>query len=162
MVCLPDQAIYGLKQPGRMWSYCLTEGLLKCGLTRCQKDDCVFVNRNKMLGVATFLDDLLILARNQKDVTDCVEFLPTKFKLVYNGRTDEFLGTNFVVEKDSLLISAKNKIIELAHKCGITKYRKANTPMRPSELLYRAVLVSDWQFAVYCRLNSSRNSNCVI
>ena len=89
-----------------------------------------------MFVVATFVDDLLILARNQEDVTDFVKFLQSKFKLVYNGRINKFLGTNFVVEKDSLLISAKNKIIELANKCGITKYRKANTPMKPSELLY--------------------------
>ena len=136
LVCVLDKALYGLKQSGRMWNHCLADALIEYGLTRCQKDDCIFVDREKMFVVATFVDDLLILPRNQADVTHFVKFLQSKFKLVYNGKINKFLGTHFVVEKDSLLISAKSKIIELANKCGIDKYRKANTPMRPSELLY--------------------------
>ena len=135
-VCELLMALYGLKQSGRMWNKCLADKLIEFGLKRLKTDDCIFICRKRMLIVAVFVDDVKIYARTTEEIQTVIDYLRSHFKLVDKGPLSMFLGTRFFVDKNYIIISAVQKIIELAKKVGIVKYRRQNTPIKPKELFY--------------------------
>lgn len=80
-VCLLKKSLYGLRQSGRAWNERLDEFLLRQGLSRSVADPCVYYNGEGGLIVGMYVDDILILARNEKTVENFKSEIGKVFKV---------------------------------------------------------------------------------
>lgn len=94
------KSMYGLKQSGRAWNETLQETLTNLKFIRTRADPCVYFKRtNKgILIVGVYVDDLLILASNEKEKL----YLKNKLAQVFNmkdlGEAKHLLG--MVISRD--------------------------------------------------------------
>lgn len=65
----PRKALYGLEQAPRLWYMRLTEYRYKLQFRMSAFDSCVFIHEENLLIVAIWVDDLLILARDEQSAT---------------------------------------------------------------------------------------------
>ena len=89
-----------------------------------------------MLMVSIFVNNASVYGGVRKDIDAIIGFLKPQFNLVVKGVLSMFLGTHYIVENDFIIMSANHKIVELAKKVDITKYKKQKIPIRPKELFY--------------------------
>ncbi|KAM7297533.1 uncharacterized protein ISCGN_022684 [Ixodes scapularis] len=65
-VCLLKKSLYGLRRSGREWNLTLDKLLKWQGMTRLKADPCIYVSKEKKLIVGVYVDDLLIIAEEEK------------------------------------------------------------------------------------------------
>lgn len=136
LVCRLKKSLYGLPQSGRLWFKTLANHLLDYGLSQCQLDETIFVSRKENIMVAVYVDDILIFTKDLDQKDKLVNFLRMKFTLSDKGELRRCLGTDFLITNNQVIISAKDKILQLAAAYDIVKYKKQHTPMRTAEILY--------------------------
>lgn len=139
LVCKLKKSIYGLPQSGRLWFKELTNRLLSnksLGLVQSKLDETIFVSHKKTVIVAVYVDDILIFTKDSELKNQIIDCLKSHFALTDKGPLKRCLGTNFIINDNSIIMSAKDKISRLADTFGVDKYKKQNTPMRISEILY--------------------------
>ena len=63
------KCIYGLKQSPLVWYETLTSLLIHDGYLTANFDPCVFINSEKQLFLAIYVDDILIFGPNNKTIS---------------------------------------------------------------------------------------------
>lgn len=93
-VCKLKRSIYGLKQASRQWNLKLSQVLISCGYKQCATDSCIYIRREKqsIVIVAVYVDDLLILWNNSAWKTDLKNELTSKFCMKDLGKVSNILG----------------------------------------------------------------------
>ena len=83
--------------------------LLSYGLKRSQLDQCIYyhIDRDKILILAIYIDDVLIFAREMKLINNVEKALYTKFKMKDLGEALSVLGMRIATNK-----TAKSKKID--------------------------------------------------
>lgn len=77
-----DKAIYGLKQSGRTWNNKLHSAILQMGLKQSSRDHIYFnVNKNKILIVAAYVDDILMISNDADEKKKLKQELKKRFKI---------------------------------------------------------------------------------
>lgn len=77
-VCLLKRSLYGLRQSGREWNFTLDKVLKPEGMTRSKADPCVYISKKKLI-VGIYVDDLLIIAEDEKEIANFKSRLGEKF-----------------------------------------------------------------------------------
>lgn len=97
-----NEAIYGLKQSGRVWNEKLDEKLTAYGLKRLKADPCVYVKgvKEDIIVAAVYVDDILILTRNEMERKALQDYLHKNFEMKDLGKAKQFLG--FEIRQDNL------------------------------------------------------------
>jgi len=82
-VCLLKRALYGLRQAGRCWYTRIDDELLKFGARRSSADTCIYVKGDKedLLIIAVYVDDILVASRNMKQIASLEEHLRNNFEI---------------------------------------------------------------------------------
>ena len=81
-VCLLRKSLYGLKQFPRQWNLRFDSFIKTLGFIRCVKDHCVYMQKLKTgdcVYLLLYVDDMLILAKNKKDIRVLKKSLSTEF-----------------------------------------------------------------------------------
>ena len=82
----------GLKQSGRVWNKTVTAFFERMGLRSIPADYCVFVNDEKSLIVALYVDDLVILAASAARIEPLKRALSAEFQMKDLGEANYLLG----------------------------------------------------------------------
>ncbi|KAL1483366.1 hypothetical protein MTO96_033252 [Rhipicephalus appendiculatus] len=77
-VCLLKKSLYGLRQSGREWNFALDKLLKSEGMARSKADPCVYISKKKLI-VGVYVDDLLIIAEDEKQIANFKSRLGEKF-----------------------------------------------------------------------------------
>ncbi|KAL4091689.1 hypothetical protein QTP88_026341 [Uroleucon formosanum] len=95
VVCRLQRSLYGLKQSPRCWNIKFKTFFLNFNLLETKADPCVFVNReNKVLIVAIFVDDGLVVATSSQDVNALMEYLRQHFNITdYRKRIESIFSS---------------------------------------------------------------------
>ena len=72
VMCL-RKAIYGLKQAALAWWRALDKSMSSLGCTRLLSDSGLFVNEDKTIVIIVYVDDVLFLGANKKDIASLKE-----------------------------------------------------------------------------------------
>jgi hypothetical protein len=99
-ICRLKKALYGLKQSPRIWYLTLSQALGTMGFVAISEDYSIFVNRQKRLVIATYVDDLLILGQDQEAIAGVKKALSEHFKMSDLGPVAHYLGVR-VIREDS-------------------------------------------------------------
>ena len=110
------KALYGLKSSGLRWWERLSEILIELGFTASKAEDDIWMRdrRNHYEYIVRYVDDLLIVSRKPKSITDTLES-KFKLKLKNTGPIKYHLGSNFDRDSDdnTLLMSPTKYITRM-------------------------------------------------
>lgn len=81
-VCLLKKSLYGLKQASRNWNKKFTDFLKSYNLKVSTADPCVFIgNGERRLILGIFIDDGIVAASHEEDITNLMNYLTIEFKI---------------------------------------------------------------------------------
>ena len=97
------KAIYGLKQAALAWWRVLDKSISSLGCTRLQSDSGLFVNKDKTIVIIVYVDDVLFLGANKKDIASLKECFMVIWECRDLGETKEFLCMHILCNKGRML-----------------------------------------------------------
>lgn len=127
-VCKLKKALYGLKQAGRVWNLKLEEGLKSFGLRKSQMDPCIYYEEEMKLIVAIYVDDLLILWKDEKTLTKLKNSLCEKFKMKDLGRATSCIGIQINQKQDIIELDQQNYIEDILKRFGMQDCKPLGNP----------------------------------
>lgn len=82
-VCKLVKSLYGLKQASRAWNQKFSNFIIKFGFEVSEADSCVFVchKNHETIILAIYVDDGLIVAKNEKCFKPIIEHLEKQFEV---------------------------------------------------------------------------------
>jgi Reverse transcriptase (RNA-dependent DNA polymerase) len=83
--------IYGLKQAALAWWKALDKSMVQLGFTRLLSDSGIFINKDKSIVAIVYVDDVLFLGPNKKDLLHAKEEFMKKWECRDLGKAKEFL-----------------------------------------------------------------------
>ena len=131
IACKLNQAIYGLKQSGKVWYETLSDYLLKCGFKDFKSDKCVFnyEKGNSRLIIGIYVDDLIIINSDDEILDHVIRKLKENFKLKENVNMKSFLGLEISIEENKLIIKQEAYVDEILKRFKMQDCNSIATPM---------------------------------
>ena len=130
LVCRLNRSLYGLRQSGRMWNNLLSEFLSNQGYHRSLADPCLYtkhIGKNKIL-ILVWVDDLIIAASNSKLMSDIKSSLSDAFSVKDLGVLNYFLGINFQVNDDNIIMSQTKYVSKMLDKFDMSECKPKSMP----------------------------------
>ena len=102
-VCKLNKSIYGLKQSPHCWNSTLDAYLKKMQFTQTASDPCIYYRKTEkdMMFIGVYVDDLILAARNEKQLKQVKENLSNKFDIKDLGELKYFLDIKVEQNKES-------------------------------------------------------------
>jgi hypothetical protein len=130
------RSLYGLKQAGRVWYFCLSAALLELGFTCLVSDSCVYMRRREDTGlilVTIHVDDLTGAASDDHTWDAFCAELNAKYKLKNLGRAKEILGLEITQDlmAGSASITQTRYIEDLSKRHGVYDLPPTSLPLAP-------------------------------
>lgn len=137
-VCRLNRALYGLEQSGRQWHRRLDQELRGSGFTPLSSDPYVYSsNRGKVpILIIVYIDDILIISRNEKNIIKIGETLSKAFKIRDLGDVSCCLGIEFVNHNDGFSIH-QDFIQDVLARFEMSECKPASTSMSVGSKLSR-------------------------
>jgi transposase InsO family protein len=141
------KALYGLKQSPKCWNDKLNKVLLdRVGCKRSKNDRCLYFRKEELI-ILVYVDDALIMAKNDEAIRRVIEILEAEFIVKVFNTVEHFIGLNIQIENGKIRLNQTKFISELATKYGLNLRRKTETPMEMK--------------IDFCKLNSTTTNSCV-
>lgn len=134
------KSLYGLKQSGHKWNACLNNTLVnELKFERLKSDTCVYKKGQQynMIIIAVYVDDMIIMAKNESDICNIKGQISAKFDIDNIGELKRIIGINVKCADNSIVLDQKHQIDELIKSSGLTESYCVRTPIDPSVKLLR-------------------------
>ena len=130
-VCKLLKALYDLKQSPQAWYETLTQHLNVNNYTSITADASIFINKDKRVIIAAYVDDLLIMGHNTAEILDLKKHLCDKWKMKDLGSVKTYLGLDIERSKDlhTIYVSQKTYIAKILERFGFSNSNPVSTPM---------------------------------
>ena len=125
------KSLYGLKQSGNMWNHSVNEAMIDMKFTRLKGDPCVYFKgeRENVLIVAVYVDDLVIMSRSADKINSFKQHLQERFEIDDIGLCKRILGINVMCSGDQIVIDQRHAIVDIIRNCGLWESKSVSTPM---------------------------------
>jgi hypothetical protein len=123
------KAIYGLKQAALAWWKALDGSMAKIGCTRLVSDSGIFVNKGKTIVIIVYVDDVLFLGANKKDISSLKERFMQIWECRDLGDTQEFLRMRIVKSKGRILIDQVDYLHKVLQRFKLINAKTVPTPL---------------------------------
>ena len=127
VVCRLLKGLYGTKQGGRCWNIVFVNYLKEKALQQSKEDLCVFMNEDKTLILAIYVDDMFILGR-LREVMEVKKFMTEKFRCKDLGKLSYFLGMQVVRDEGGIFLGQEKYCTEVIERFGMENSKPAKTP----------------------------------
>ena len=97
-------AIYGLKQAALAWWKALDKSMATLSCMHLVSDSGIFVNKEKTIVIIVYVDDVLFLGANKKDISSLKQCFMKIWECRDLGDTQEFLRMRIVKSNGSIKI----------------------------------------------------------
>ena len=131
LVCKLKKSLYGLKQSPRCWNHKFRDYMISIGFVQSKADPCVFIDNSDTLTiVAVWVDDLILITENHKDMSAVKKNLESRFKMKDLGALHYCLGISVVQDREGgyLQLHQRQYILTLLEKYGLMNAKPASTP----------------------------------
>lgn len=135
--CLLKKSLYGLKQAGRNWYEKLSKTLEDFGAKPTASDPCLFQmgSGEDVTMIAVYVDDILVVSRNEELVSKLGKFLGEHFEIRDIGPAQYFLGIEVVQNEGLIAMYQRGYIQELLQRFGMSNCNPVVTPLDPGNKL---------------------------
>ena len=131
-----NKALYGLKQASRSWNKMLVNFLTEIGFMQLTSDTCIFYNESII--IAIYVDDIIIMGRNEVMIIDFKNKISLKFKTKDLGELKYILGITIERNQDKIILNQKSYIEKVIERFKNLKHSKdLEIPMQPNHKLTR-------------------------
>ncbi|KAF0748257.1 hypothetical protein AaE_007411 [Aphanomyces astaci] len=126
-------ALYGLKQSALLWYQHFKAILEALDFATTLSDSCVFTRRTdgRLQIVTIYVDEVLVCASNDDEITDVFEHLQRRIRLNDLGPISKLLGME--IDRDeksnSMYVTQRTYIERMAIKNGMDKSKRVDTPI---------------------------------
>ncbi|KAL3675653.1 hypothetical protein R1sor_025601 [Riccia sorocarpa] len=129
------QALYGLKQSGRMWYQRLTSFLLSTGFKTLEINPCIFFRRqgSDFVIVAIYVDDLNLIG-TRRGIEDAKSCLSSTFEMKDLGQVTFCLGLQFSRIAGGILVHQTQYLQKVLTKFSMIDCLPRNTPLEVRNL----------------------------
>lgn len=131
LVCKLKRALYGLKQAPRAWYITLKEFLHHCGLDPLKCDYAVFVNTDRTLFVAVYVDDILIFGKIKTHIQYLKGKLHDRFQMTDLGPAHMYLGMQITRDRPNrtIFLDQQKYIRVILQRFQMQNCNAVSTPM---------------------------------
>lgn len=128
-----EKALYGLRESPRAWYECFDNYIENLKFQRSESDYCLYMKYEKddIIYLILFVDDLLICGKNIKSIDQVKIELSNKFAMKDLGEVNTYLGINikYNCAKGEMTLDQTDYIGSLANKYNIADAKLYCTPM---------------------------------
>lgn len=131
LVCRLKKSLYGLRQAPRNWFDKLSCTLKKMKFVQSLSDYSLFTRHSdsNITLVLVYVDDLLLVGNNIKDIDGLKSMLSTNFKMKDLGEVHYFLGLEISRSNAGFFVSQKKYAMDLVSEFGLTDTTPLKLPM---------------------------------
>jgi len=133
IICKLKKSIYGLKQSPRCWNRAFREVMKSPNFQQSHADPCIFIKRSEesdnLIVIAIYLDDLIIIASTEREMSQVKSGLSSYFKMTDLGSLHFCLGVNMEQTEEGVILSQKQYIEKLLEPYGLQDANPVSTPM---------------------------------
>jgi len=123
------RTIYGLKQAALAWWKVLDKSMAALGCTRLLSDSGLFVNEQKTIVVIVYVDDVLFLGANKKDISSLKERFMRIWECRDLGDTKEFLRMRIIKKNGSIFLDQKDYLQKVLQRFNLINAKTVPTPL---------------------------------
>jgi hypothetical protein len=129
-VCKLSRALYGLKQSPRLWQKKFRKALQSLGFEPLETDQCIFINKDTKIIIVTYVDDCLIISKDNEDLSKLKYELQTKFTIEELGPAQYFLGVHIHRDrkKREIYLGQDAYTQKILSRFGMTNCHTVKTP----------------------------------
>lgn len=146
-VCRLNKSLYGLKQASRVWNNQLDGALKAMGFARCISDTCIYhkIQGDKILIVAVYVDDLVILSNNATMKNELKRELHRQFHMKDLGTASHVLGMRITRDwkLGTISIDQAQYIRDVLTKFNMSDCNPVRTPADVNQRLSRDLCPTD-------------------
>ena len=155
-VCRLVKSLYGLKKAPKQWHENFDKVMMSNGFTINECDKCVYVQdtNNGYVIVCLYVDDMLILGRNNYIITTTKKMLSSKFNMKDLGVADVILGIKISRTSGGLILPQSHYIEKLLDKFDKDESNNARTPVAINLHLSKNIGQSISQLECSCIIGS--------
>ena len=133
LVCKLKKSLYGLKQAPRCWNLKLHDYLVNIGYKQSPSEPCLYTRKekNRFEALCVYVDDLLLIAENSKEMTNMKNELSCNFKMKDLGQAHYCLGIEIHYNKSSgeMTLDQSGFVKKILEKTDMIDSKPINTPM---------------------------------
>ncbi|GBN19066.1 Retrovirus-related Pol polyprotein from transposon TNT 1-94 [Araneus ventricosus] len=133
-VCRLKRAIYGLHQSGRQWFLEMDNVLKELNFLKLEWCNCVYMYKNKLM-LLLYVDDIILFAKNRKDLELGIYLLKRHFELKVLGKTKKLLGIEFMEVDGKLFIHQNSYIDKICNLYSKFKFPISSLPIPKGQVL---------------------------
>lgn len=132
-VCKLRKSLYGLKQASRQWFLKFSSTLMSLGFEKSYTDHTLFIRNinGKYIAVLVYVDDIIITANDDDEVTKLKTDLQQFFKLRDLGPLKYFLGLEIAHSSSGISVCQRKYTMELLEDAGLLDCKPSSIPMDP-------------------------------
>lgn len=115
-VCRLNKTLYGLRQSANAWYQTISGYLESLGYRTSDVEPCVFLykgNRSLPKSIFLYVDDMLLVGRKGKDLTNLLELLDKRFGIKDLGAPEFLLGIKVCRDEEGIFLSQEAYIEEI-------------------------------------------------
>jgi hypothetical protein len=150
--------LYGLLQAPFLWNQTLDKTLRELGFRKLHYDSCIYVHVSSETILGIYVDDLMLLSKQEETLDYFITELSNKFKLADHGVPSEILGLEIERSEDGIRMHYRGKLAlikEILEKHRyLTHSRKTRSPMCAGYLVSddRSRLLNSSEHGLYRKL----------
>lgn len=138
MVCKLNKAIYGLKQAPRIWYQTITKCLGTLLLITSDLDGALYKTEDEELFIGIYVDDLLIVGKDEGRINELKAALALEFKMKDLGICQYFLGIAVKYTDTGVQLHQTTYTNQILAKFKMSEANPVTVPMDPNAILVPA------------------------
>lgn len=128
-ICRLNRPLYGLKQAPLCWNKKLTKTLEKYGLIQLQTEQCVFKNKSGSLYLGIYVDDGIIIGKNDQEIDKVLIELSNNFEITVVNDPKTFVGLEIDKTEDGIFLHQTSYAERVLDRFNMSDTKGADTPM---------------------------------
>ena len=133
-VCKLLKSLYGLKQAPRSWNEKFTSYLRSLKYEDTDDDPCLFYNNSKSVLIPLFVDDGLIIGKDEIEVNDVLSKVARKFEVTSESPKQGklyYLGMEICLMRNGIFVNQLSYTRRILDKFGFAEAYPVATRMKP-------------------------------
>ena len=128
-VCKLKKSLYGLKQAPMKWNEHFTKFLKENDMESLSVDQCIFKNKRGTLFLAIYVDDGLIVGKNDEEIDNLLSKLKDSFEIKKFNKVDSFLGIKITKGDSWIKLDQVNYTESVLDRFHMSNAKSVSTPI---------------------------------
>lgn len=127
------KALYGLKQAPLKWNIRFTTFLKRKGFKSLESEQCLFTKNNSELILGIYVDDGILMGKNQQEMKQIIKELKSEFKMTVENKPKTFVGFEIIKEERDIKLLQADYITKILKQYNMNNAKPVKIPLLKRE-----------------------------